>query len=317
MYCQIAPITFYSDLGDIINDACQLSDCETPSPSPTVSPCESEPDNFHKSQTYGLASVKARNTDTAILCGCIGHFFWEIVPAKNLAFYRGTAPECVEHCISSRRMCSSFNDAYWTAYNACLSEVQQQGLFSEDCVIAIYQQHLKADCPKYFTRYTLGSVKEYIKDNEAMRGTPILNSFCRCITNISSEDLAYNVCFTCMQCTLELKACSLVGVLKHFSYEVTFKPGFLDELRPERRNTREYFLAQDMFENAISTWVKHGTNGYLHTWTVKGMSWQKQKHVSMNKSFCILCHQPGNGYNLFVCSNCTQKSSDMFKKFMQ
>jgi hypothetical protein len=66
---------------------------ETPSPSPTVSPCESEPDNFHKSQTYGLASVKARNTDTAILCGCIGHFFWEIVPAKNLAFYRVTAPD--------------------------------------------------------------------------------------------------------------------------------------------------------------------------------------------------------------------------------
>ena len=71
-----------------------------------------------------------------------------------------------KHCISSHRMCKSFNDAYWATYIACLSEVNQKCLFSEDCALAIYQQYRNEDCPKYYSRYTLGSVKEYMKDNE-------------------------------------------------------------------------------------------------------------------------------------------------------
>ena len=126
----------------------------------------------------------------------------------------------------------------------------------------------------------------------------------QCNYDILPKNIAYNVCFTCLQCTLELKALSLVGVLEHFSYETNFKNGFLSALRPGVRNSQNYFLAQSLFETKLSRCVKHGT-GWLNQWNVRGVHWKKQSEMSDNKSFCILCHKAGNGVDTFVCSACT------------
>ena len=201
------------------------------------------------------SQITARDDHTAIMCGCRGHFFWELISSNNINFFRGTAPDSVDHCVSSIYVFKTFSEAFWDAYSQCVTHPRDVffSCFVRDWSLAVYQLHDSSTCPKYYTRYTLGSIKSYIQYNEQLRINPVIGTFCKCRCDLPAENIAYNVCFTCLQCVLELKALSLVGVKEHFSFEVLFKDGFLSALLPGIRNDKVYFTAQALFEKGIST----------------------------------------------------------------
>ena len=256
--------------------------------------------------TSHIKPLSPRNFDTAIMCGCKGHFFWEFIPVNNVSFFRGTLPDVVERCISSIHVYRDFQEAFWDAYTQCIEQATLNlPIFVSDFSVAIYQMHNSLTCPRHYARYTLGSFKSFMEFNEMLRESPIVGVFCRCKVPSTPLDIAYNLCFTCLQATLELKALSLAAVLQHFTYEVSFKTDFLNALTPGVRNNREYFLAQSLFDVKLSKIVKMGT-GWVSTWNTRGVSWKGQKAISTNRSFCIMCNIAGNGFDLFVCKNCTK-----------
>ena len=301
-------ITFDSELGDAIARAISVdfdpslsTDSHAPFPASWF-PAASE-----------ITPIRARDRCSSVSCACMNGFSWELVPVRNLNFFRGTLPECVERCITGCGTRPSFNDAFWEAYTKCLTEVTGESLFTDDFTIAIYQHH-DASCFKATTRFTLGSVKQFMRYNEEMRSNPILNSFCRCSSTVPPDNIPYDICFTCIQATLDLKALHLVGVLKHFSYEVSFKKAFLTSFKPGVRNP-DYFQAAHLFEKGLSNCTRYGED-WLYTWKQNITDWKQAKKVCKNRSFCILCNKAGNGYQLFVCLNCTETSGKMFQKFM-
>lgn len=296
-------LTFDSDLGDAIDEGLRMD------PEPSVSPFVS---SWLPISTE-ISPIRARDRCSAIGCSCMNNFSWEIVPVQNLGFFRGTSPECVERCITGRSFRPSFNDAFWDAYTTCLNEVTGESLFTGDFTVAVYQHH-GAACFRSMTRFTLGSVKQFMRYNEEMRAHPVVNSFCRCSSSVPVKDIPYDICFTCIQATLELKALNLVGIVKHFSYEVCFKKAFLTSFLPGVRNP-DYFQAVSLFEKDISNCTRHG-EAWLHSWKGISKDWKQAKKVCLNKSFCILCNKAGNGYQLFVCLNCTETSNKMFKKYL-
>lgn len=274
---------------------------------PTLSARESEK-NVHTAPriTTHVRPVSPRNFDTALTCGCKGHFFWEFIPVNNISYFRGTLPDVVERCFSSIHVYRDFHEAFWDAYTQCIEQsTLNLPIFVADFAIAVYQMHNSLTCPRHYARYTLGSFKSFMEFNEVLRESPIIGAFCRCNVPMNPSDIAYNVCFTCLQATLELKALSLTAVLQHFSYEVSFKTDYLNALTPGVRNNREYFLAQSLFDVKLSKIVKMGT-GWVNTWNTRGVSWKGQKGSTTNPSFCIMCNIAGNGHDLFVCKNCTK-----------
>ena len=323
-------LDFTSDLSDLLDYAGNIIPEETLSipvfPDTTPSPRYIPPSNFHKTSVRSqrhltlpafqnnvhtpppftkTSAIVARNNDTSIMCGCKGHFFWEFIPTQNLNFFRGSAPDVVDYCMSSVLVHANFNDAFWDAYTQCIEHTTRSSCFVSDYTLAVYQLHSVSTCPRHYTRYTLGSFKEFMGHNEQLRQAPVVGVFCKCIYNMEPADIAYNVCFTCLQTTLELHALSLEGIKRHFTYEVNFKDGFLGAVQNTMRNTREYFVAQALFESKIAKNVKSG-NGYLNTWNSRGITWKTQRTLTKNKSYCIMCQKPGNSQDLFVCPNCTK-----------
>ena len=309
---------FESELSDIIESCDTMYNPPSPNPTypptPRTSPTETcDPTLLPQLHTPPLFSRKSTvsicDDYTSVMCGCEGHFFWEFIPTTNLNFFRGTAPDTVDRCMSSIYVYRSFREAFWDAYSQCIEHCNTYTTpCVEDFALAVYQLHQSDTCPRHYTRYTLGSLKSFMQYNEKLRENPIVGAFCRCKREISPADIPYNVCFTCLQSTLELKALSLVGVLENFSYEVNFKQGFLAALQQGVRNTPVYFLAQALFETTISNNVKVSM-GYHNTWKSRGnrsMSWKRLSKLTLNKSFCVLCNKPGNGFAPFACSTCTK-----------
>ena len=310
---------FDSDLSDICDSVVNENDTFPPSPDRSLPSSPQTPD-FEPCNTLftapvytGLSAVHARNSSTAVVCGCKGHFFWEILSVHEIDYYRGTAPDCVDRCISSLNMYRTFNEAFWDAYNHCIDSqntVVQHAALPEDFVIAVYQQHTRLSCGKHYTRYTLGSYKQFMLFNQKLRETPVVGTLCRCdVPKTSPADIAYTVCFTCLQTTLELKAQFLPGVLQNFSYEVSYKQGFLGALQKGIRNTTKYFTAQSLFEPSISTVSKlRLSSSYLNQWRHgrcgDAVSWRTLQRKTSNQSYCILCNRPGNGYDCFSCKSC-------------
>ena len=269
-----------------------------------------EPVKLETDAMYSKRSqVTARDDHTAIMCGCRGNFFWELISSKNLNFFRGTAPDSVDHCVCSIVSFKAFSEAFWDAYGHCITHPRDRFFSSyvRDYSLAVYQIHDSATCPRSQTRYTLGSIKSYIEYNEQLRLYPVIGSFCKCRCNLETRNIAYNVCFTCLQCVLELNAISLVGVKAHFSYEVVFRESFLSALLPNARNDKVYFTAQSLFEPGISnTSALAGGCAYLNIWNVKDKTWRTLSKQILNNSFCILCHQSGNGFGPFMCTSCSE-----------
>ena len=261
---------------------------------------------IHHQCIVRVSKVVAHDEHTSVMFGCSDHFFWECIPSNNVDFYRGTGPDTVDRCMSSIHVYRTFREAFWDGYTECIEHATvDSNLFSTDFTLAVYQLHRSDTRPRHYTRYTLGSIKSFMTYNEQLRINPIVGAFCRCRGDIAPADIAYNLCFMCLQSTLELKALSLVGVTEHFSYEVNFKEGFLADLQPGVRNTQVYFLAQSLFESTIAISVKQGT-GYNNPWSPRRVSWKKLIKRAKNNSFCILCNKPGNGFDLFVCSGCSK-----------
>ena len=262
---------------------------------------------------YNESSVVAKNNRFSILCNCEGNFFWELIPSVNINFYRGTVPDTVDHCISSVRMYRTFSEAFWDGYNQCITNpTGDMSLFNRDYCLAVYQIHMEKACPRYYTRYTLGSVKSFLMFNESLRTHPLIGVFCQCKTSVPAHtliaSLPYSICFNCLQCTLELKAISPIGVTEHFSYEVNFKINFLAALEQSVRNTSVYFLAQSVFDPAFSiTRELPGKVGYLHSWSTGGRHYSDLARYSQHSSYCLLCNHAGNGYTTFLCSTCARK----------
>ena len=267
---------------------------------PTPLPNAHTPPNFNQQ-----SAVVARNDDTSIMCGCQGRFFWEFLPEHNINYFRGSSPDVVDYCMSSIYVYRTFNDAFWDAYTQCIEYTTRSSSFVCDYTIGVYQLHSESTCPRHYTRYTLGSFKKFMAHNEQLRQTPVVGTFCKCIFNIDPADIAYNVCFTCLQTTLELHALALEGVKLHFTYEANFKTGFLASVQDTMRNTKDYFVAQALFESKIAKNIKIGT-GYMNTWKSRGVSWKAQRSITENKSYCIMCQRPGNSQDLFVCPTCTK-----------
>ena len=293
-------VDFSTDISDAIDN---VGDVLTPMVIPDTP-------SLHTPCMYnGNSQITARDDHTAILCGCRGHYFWELIPATNITFYRGTAPDTVDRCVSSVHVYKTFSEAFWAGYGQCVTDCKDPcfTMYVRDWSLAVYQLHDNISCPRHYTRYTLGSIKKFIQYNEQLRLNPVLGAFCQCRCNLPSENIAYNVCFTCLQSVLELKACSLVGVKEHFSYEVNFKDGFLSALLPGARNNRLYFIAQALFEKGIaSTKTMRGGLSFINTWTTKIENWEKLLSLTPNNSFCMLCWHGGNGFQAFMCSNCTE-----------
>ena len=130
-----ACLGFDSDLSDICDSEfgsytahAPLSASSSPMPGGYYTPPESPPtssmppvNNLHTAPVYtSRTAVRAHNSNTSVMCGCEGHFFWEIVPAENLNYYRGTAPDCVDSCIFGMYVYKTFNEALWDAYGQCV-----------------------------------------------------------------------------------------------------------------------------------------------------------------------------------------------------
>ena len=280
-------------------------------PAPSI-PCPKVP---KKVKTASLTTsvytmrpkISARNDHTAITCGCRQHFFWEMINPKNVNFYRGTTPDSVDHCVSSSFVYNKFSQAFWDAYGHCVGHAKDTffATHCQDWTIAVCQMHDQTQCPKEYTRYTLGSVKDFILYNEQLRLYPVIGAFCHCRCTLSPANIVYNVCFTCLQCVLELKVMSCVGIEEHFSYEVCYKASFLASLLPCARNKRVFFLAQALFEHNISTSTPLTDDTAVHkVWNPTNDTWQKDCKTIVNKSFCMICRHPGNGFQDFVCSTC-------------
>ena len=324
MYCGTDMLELDADISDLLDEpnynldaASATCNSTTYSRNPVKGVDISKPDSLHMhtAPMYNKRSqVTARDDHTAIMCGCRGHFFWELISSKNINFFRGTAPDSVDHCVCSVFTFKTFSEAFWDAYGHCVTHPRDIFFSSyvRDWSLAVYQMHDSTTCPKYQTRYTLGSIKSYIQYNEQLRMYPVIGSFCKCRCDLLPENIAYNVCFTCLQCVLELNALSLVGVKEHFSFEVVFKDGFLSALLPKARNDKVYFTAQALFEKGISiTSVITGGCAYLNLWKLKNQKWRTLSKQIPNNSFCILCHQSGNGFGPFMCTSCSEHKMKM------
>ena len=248
------------------------------------------------------------NNRTATLCGCEGHFFWELIPSLNLNFFRGTVPDTVDHCICSMCMYNTFSEAFWDGYGQCvLNPSNELALFTRDYSLAVYQAHSKT-CARTYTRYTVGSVKRYLIFNESLRARPIVGVYCKCKNSapLIPAAIPYNVCFTCLQCCLELHAVFPSGVVEHFSFEVCYNETFLVALDRGVRNNSQYFLAQSLFDPAFSFKRKmFRDTAFMYSWLTNGLKYTELAKKSLHSSFCMICNHAGNGYLPFLCSGCT------------
>ena len=285
------------------------------SPPPVTQPMpvrQNKPQEFHRAPLYTSKScIVAKNNATSNMCGCSGSFFWELIPADNISFFRGAMPDSVDHCISSIEMYRTFSEAFWDAYNNCITHPGTDlSIFNRDYCIAVYQMHQRVECPRHFTRFTLTSVKDFLLYNEALRAHPIIGAFCKCnVTEpVNPAQIPYNICFNCLQCTLELKAISPIGITQHFSFECNFKVKFLAALQRGVQNRSVYFLAQSLFEpkNSMTREIS-GKSAYLSFWTIKGRHYTEMGKHCTNCSLCMMCAHTGNGFVPFLCSTCSRK----------
>ena len=247
------------------------------------------------------------NNRTAALCGCVGDFFWELIPSLNLNFFRGTVPDTVDHCICSMQMYNTFPEAFWDGYEQCIINPSNElALFNRDYSLGVYQAHSRT-CARTYTRYTVGSLKKYLIFNETLRARPIVGVYCKCKNSapLIPAAIPYNVCFTCLQCCLELHAVFPCGVVDHFSFEVCYKEPFLAALERGVRNTSQYFLAQSLFDPAFSFKRKmFRDTAFLYSWLTNGRKYPELAKKSLLSSFCMICNHAGNGYLPFLCSGC-------------
>lgn len=256
-------------------------------------------------------SIVAKNNKFAIVCGCHGKFFWELIPVVNLNYFRGTVPDTVDHCICSVKMYNTFTEAFWEGYNHCITKPTDVLAFQDrDYCLGVYQTHPLDGCPRQYTRYTLGSVKKFLMFNESLRIYPIIGVYCQCETTKAFErdSIAFNICYNCLQCTLELKAISPLGVLKHFTHEVSYNVDFMKALNRGPRNSCVYFLAQSLFNLHFSQlrYLGEKLDTFIYNWTINGRHCHEiAKHTSVS-SFCLICHQAGNGFLPFLCTTCAE-----------
>lgn len=327
-------VDFQSDLSDICDDLLSGNPTFAPTPNrsmPSTPEYETPPQTpviaaqtcttlFTAPHYTGLPAVHARNNDTAVMCGCKGLFFWECLNTHDIAYFRGTSPDSVDRCISSINMYRTFDEAFLEAYTFCIdtqNPCNQISYLGEDFAIAVYQLHKHSVCGKHYTRFTLGSYKKFMQFNEKLREEPVVGTFCRCNVPMTSADIAYTVCFTCLQTTLEMKAQFLPGVLEHFSYEVAFKQGFLNALQKGIRNNTKYFTAQSLFEKEVSKVYKmHACGAYMNMWRYgrcrDHVSWRTLQKTTENQCYCVLCNRPGNGYGCFSCKSCMHIRTSLY-----
>ena len=82
------------------------------------------------------------NNRTAALCGCVGDFFWELIPSLNLNFFRGTVPDTVDHCICSMQMYNTFLKLSGMVMNNVLSTRQMNSHFSTETTPLVCIKHI-------------------------------------------------------------------------------------------------------------------------------------------------------------------------------
>ena len=292
--------------------AVSLPQTPTPVTKCRVASTNTETESPHRAPLYSNKScIFARNNTTSLMCGCTGCFFWELIPADNINYFRGHVPDSVDHCISSINLYDTFSDAFWDAYNNCITNPGTDlSLFNRDYCIGVYQMHQDVHCPRGFTRFTLTSVKSFLLYNESLKAHPVVNTFCMCNAPgpVKPSEIPYKICYNCLQCTMEIRAIAPIGILEHFSYECNFKVNFLTALQKGVQNRSVYFLAQSLFEakNSVTKPIA-GKNAYLSFWVIKGRRHTEMLKLCINPSLCIMCARCGNGFTTFLCSTCSKK----------
>lgn len=293
------------------------SDCDTMDVGSNILDFDWNPDDFEMNtqpssgegtydssdQTRSFAfSLRPRNDNTAILCGCQGRFSWEIIPTHYSEYYlKPHSVNTVDHTISTCKVLPLFSETLWEGFNFTSKHINK-GCKTDYC-LAIYQRHAD-NCYKHTTRYTIKSVINLVVCLQTLTMCPNQYAFCTC--SCKTTPMTPFFCFTCLQLHLELKNVHIEQIEKHFSYQVILNPNFSKDI-PRGVTSPNFFQAESLFHPGLAVTKKAASNYdfiFLHCWKKTIIKKSQVQTMFRDHAYCLMCNYPGNGTTPFVCQQC-------------
>ena len=249
--------------------------------------------------------VLPRNSEVSVMCGCRGNFTWELIPTEYCHFYLFPhLVNTVDHTVGTCKPLSTFTEALWEGYNICIRHIMSTDKLTDYC-LAVYQQH-KSSCYRNLTRYTVKSVKNILLFIEKFKISGVSSAFCSCPPHTAKTDSPI-FCFTCIQLHCEVKSMFLDNIDKNFSYQNQANSNFTLNAIQSPMDVN-LFKAQSLFHPAISITRTLCPKKmiYFNRWDQVKLNTPKIRSFFGNPSLCLICKNPGNGKEVFLCQRCSR-----------